>query len=97
VADYGGSLEAGLAKVGVERALVIGVETDFLFPLHQQRELAVGLERAGCEVEFLALPSIQGHDAFLVDMDRLRPPVARFLEQRPAVTLRRIHPRLSSG
>ena len=28
-----------------ERALVIGVATDFLFPVHQQRELAAGLRR----------------------------------------------------
>ncbi|MCC5869591.1 MAG: homoserine O-acetyltransferase [Gammaproteobacteria bacterium] len=80
VADHGGSVAAGLAGLQLERALVIGMDTDFLFPVHQQRELADALAAPERTVEFLALPSIQGHDAFLVDMDRLRPPVARFLQ-----------------
>ena len=76
--DHGGSLEAGLGRVQAERALVIGVETDFLFPLHQQEELAAGLRASVGEVEFKALASVQGHDSFLVDMDRFRPAIARF-------------------
>ena len=76
--DHGGSLEAGLGRVRAERALVIGVETDFLFPLHQQEELAEGLRASVGEVDFKALASVQGHDSFLVDMDRFRPAVARF-------------------
>ena len=76
--DHGGSLAAGLGRVRAERALVIGVETDFLFPLHQQEELAEGLRASVGEVGFRALPSIQGHDSFLVDMDRFRPAVAEF-------------------
>ncbi|MEM6710056.1 MAG: homoserine O-acetyltransferase [Pseudomonadota bacterium] len=77
-ADHGGSLETGLGRLNCSRALVIGVETDLLFPLKQQRELAEYLHRAGIPVEFHALQSVQGHDAFLVDMDRFRPPIARF-------------------
>ena len=50
------------------------------FPIHQQRELAAGL-RAGCaEVTFEELPSIQGHDSFLVDMDRFRPVIEAFFQ-----------------
>lgn len=78
VADHGGTIASGLARVQVERALVIGVDTDFLFPLHQQQELAHGLQQPGRQVTFHALPSIQGHDAFLVDMDRFRPAIASF-------------------
>ena len=78
VCDHGGSLEAGLARVQAERALVIGVETDFLFPLAQQRELAEGLKATVPDLDFRELPSIQGHDSFLVDMDRFRPAVASF-------------------
>ncbi|MSP93522.1 MAG: homoserine O-acetyltransferase [Myxococcales bacterium] len=79
VADHGGSVAAGIAHVAVARALIVGVETDILFPLAQQRELAAELEGHGVAVDFHALPSIHGHDAFLVDMDRFRPVVARFL------------------
>jgi len=81
VADHGASVEAGLAKIQVSRAMVIGVATDLLFPLHQQQELARQLEKPGREVEFVELPSIQGHDSFLVDMDNFRPVISRFFER----------------
>ena len=81
VADHGASVEAGLAKIQVSRAMVIGVVTDLLFPLHQQQELARQLEKPGREVEFVELPSIQGHDSFLVDMDNFRPVISRFFER----------------
>ncbi|MEO7387446.1 MAG: homoserine O-acetyltransferase [Gammaproteobacteria bacterium] len=77
-ADHGGSVQAGLAKVRVERALVMGVATDILFPLAQQRELASGLASPGRDVQLVELPSIQGHDSFLVDMDRFRPVLTSF-------------------
>ena len=78
VAEHGASVEAGLSKVRTKRALIIGVTTDFLFPIHQQRELAAGLEAPGRVVEFVELGSLQGHDSFLVDMDNYRPLIARF-------------------
>ena len=77
-ADHGGSLQQGLRRLRVERALVIGVTSDFLFPLHQQEELATVLKSYVPNLEFKRLPSIQGHDSFLVDMDRFRPAVASF-------------------
>jgi len=75
--DHGGSVKAALARTGLDRALVIGVRTDFLFPPDQQLELADGLKDAGVDTEFEALDSIHGHDSFLIDMDRFRPVVAR--------------------
>ena len=78
VGEHGGSVERGLALVDVAEALVIGVETDLLFPLRQQREIAEGLEAGGSAVTFVPLPSVQGHDSFLVDMDRFRPVIAGF-------------------
>ena len=78
IADHGGSIAEGLGRVAARRALVIGVESDFLFPLRQQRQLADGLRQSVRDVAFKPLPSIQGHDSFLVDMDRFRPAVASF-------------------
>ena len=43
LAEYGGSLKSGFSRLQLERALVIGVRTDILFPLEQQRELAEGI------------------------------------------------------
>ncbi|MDH5255649.1 MAG: homoserine O-acetyltransferase [Gammaproteobacteria bacterium] len=78
VADHGGSVQAGLARVRAERVLVVGVETDILFPIAQQRDLAAGLDAPGRDVHLVELPSIQGHDSFLVDMDRFRPVLSAF-------------------
>jgi homoserine O-acetyltransferase len=51
-----------------------------LFPIHQQHQLADGI-RTVCEDTYLVeLDCIQGHDAFLVDMDAFRPVICDFLE-----------------
>ena len=80
VADHGGCLESGMACLKARRALVIGVGTDILFPVEQQRELAQLLQTSGRETQFLELPSPQGHDSFLVDMDRFRPAIKGFFD-----------------
>ena len=77
--DHGGSLEAAFARFRLKSALVIGVETDMLFPIEQQREIAERLRALGCAVEFNAFPSLQGHDAFLVDLQRFEPAIGGFL------------------
>jgi homoserine O-acetyltransferase len=80
IAEHGTSVDHALSKLTVKRALVIGVKTDFLFPIYQQRELAESLEAPGREVTFAELNSLQGHDSFLVDMDNYRPLLAKFFE-----------------
>ena len=76
----GGSLAVAFAKFRVKRALVIGVETDMLFPVDQQREIADHLRAAAhARVEYHAFPSLQGHDAFLVDLARFEPAIGGFL------------------
>ncbi len=80
LAEYAdGDVMAGLARIRVARSLSIGVHTDILFPLQQQQEIADGLRAGGAESEFVALPSPQGHDAFLVDIERFGPVISRFL------------------
>lgn len=81
VADHGGSVNAGLAKICVKKALIIGVTTDILFPLEQQKEIAEGLIKSGRNVEFVAIDSINGHDAFLVDRDHFAPVISDFFAQ----------------
>ncbi len=76
----GGTADQGLAGIRIERALAIGVHTDILFPLQQQKQIAKGLRAGGAEASFLPLESPQGHDAFLVDIDRFGPAVAGFLQ-----------------
>lgn len=82
VAEYGeGDVMRGLARIHVDRALVIGVSTDILFPLEQQETIAKGLEAAGASVDFVALDSPQGHDAFLVDIENYSRAIGGFLRK----------------
>ena len=74
-----GDVLSALAKIKVEKALAIGVVTDILFPLQQQEQIADGLRAGGADATFLPLPSPQGHDAFLVDIERFGPAVGDFL------------------
>jgi len=85
IAEYGhGSVLEGLRRIRVEQAMVIGVSTDILFPLQQQEQIAEGLQAAGAEVEFVALDSPQGHDAFLVDIENYSRAIGGFLNRLPA-------------
>ena len=84
IAEYGnGSILEGLKRIRIERALVIGVSTDILFPLEQQEQIAEGLSAAGADVEFIALDSPQGHDAFLVDIENYSRAIGGFLGRLP--------------
>lgn len=80
LAEYGGSLLSGFKRIRIERSLVIGVTTDILFPLHQQQELAEGLQSVCDETQLIELDCIRGHDSFLVEMDAFRPVICEFFE-----------------
>ena len=85
LAEYGGAPDSdtavrnALARMRVERALVIGVETDILFPLSQQQQLAEDLRATGTDTTFVGLDSPQGHDAFLVDTGRFGAAIGQFM------------------
>ncbi len=65
----------------MQRALVIGVTTDILFPLRQQREIATLMRDTGTDVEFVEIDSVNGHDAFLIDDAQFSPVVGKFLAE----------------
>jgi homoserine O-acetyltransferase len=77
--ESGDPVGAALRRIRVDRALVIGVSTDILFPLTQQQQIADGLRAGGAEVEFVPLDSPQGHDAFLVDIANFGGAIGGFL------------------
>jgi len=80
LADHAdGDLQQSVDQLRIDSALVMGVGTDFLFPLWQQEELARTLGDAGADVRWCPLPSPMGHDSFLVDYDRFCPPVRDYL------------------
>ena len=76
---HGGSNTAALRRAAAERALVIGVESDILFTINEQRAIAEAFEAAGAITEFVPLASLEGHDAFLVDIEPFAAAIGRFL------------------
>ncbi len=78
--DGAASYDEGVARIRAH-ALVVGVTTDLLFPVHQQEELARILREWGRDCRFLRLDSVYGHDAFLIDTDRFGRIVRTFLDE----------------
>jgi homoserine O-acetyltransferase len=66
-------------RAGLEQALVIGVQSDLLFSVSEQRAVARFLEAAGVGTRFAPLPCIEGHDAFLVDLETFGREIGQFL------------------
>jgi homoserine O-acetyltransferase len=60
-------------------SLVIGVTSDFLFPVRQQRELAASLRKSGSEVTYLEIDAPYGHDTFLIEAKTVGDAVAAHL------------------
>jgi homoserine O-acetyltransferase len=75
-------METAFDGLNLESATVIGVDTDFLWPPHQQREICQMFSLHGIPCNLQMLPSIQGHDSFLVDYDRFCPIIGEFLRER---------------
>ncbi len=80
IIDYGSSSEQVLGKTGLENALVLGVESDVLFPKNQQKELAEYLSTDSTKVTYKSLDCIQGHDSFLVDIETFSQEISCFLK-----------------
>jgi homoserine O-acetyltransferase len=74
-----GDAAAVLRQARLEQALVIGVETDLLFSIAEQRVLARALEEGGAATRFAPLQCIEGHDSFLVDIERFGRELRKFL------------------
>ncbi|KAK6463766.1 Alpha/Beta hydrolase protein [Scheffersomyces coipomensis] len=80
-------LKHGMAKIAHKDILVIGVESDILFPVWQQREIADVLKhnKKGGDIRYFELGtnvSNYGHDTFLLSLDHIGPPVKDFLQSK---------------
>jgi homoserine O-acetyltransferase len=81
LAEHGGSFAAALAGSGAEQVLVVGVESDALFQIHEQAAIAEAFEQSGVNTRFVRMPSLEGHDAFLVDYPRFDTEIRAFLAE----------------
>ncbi|HEV2284446.1 MAG TPA: homoserine O-acetyltransferase [Steroidobacteraceae bacterium] len=68
-------------RSGLSRALVIGVQSDLLFSVTEQQAIAEALEQGGVTTRFAPLSCIEGHDAFLVDLETFGAEIGRFLRE----------------
>lgn len=78
-------LKMGISRIAHKDILVVGVESDILFPVWQQREIANVLKdnSKGGDIRYFELGtdvSNYGHDTFLLSLDHIGPPVKEFLE-----------------
>jgi homoserine acetyltransferase len=74
------ALAAGLRPLVHTPTLVLGVQSDILFPVEQQREVADALRMAGnSRVSYYELGGVWGHDTFLIDEHNVGGAVKGFL------------------
>jgi len=74
------SLKEALSNIRVP-VLVMGAQTDLLFPVKQQRELTKWLKEAGNEsVTYFEMDSLYGHDTFLLNLNDVGVALKGFLE-----------------
>lgn len=71
-----GSLEKALSKIKA-RTLVIGIVSDFLFPIEEQDFLAKNIKGAS----LVRIDSSYGHDGFLVETEKISRIIADFLTE----------------
>ncbi len=69
------SAEAALKKIKA-KTLVIGIDSDLLFPVREQEYLAKYIPGATWDT----LSSLHGHDGFLVEFDQFKSTVRKFLK-----------------
>jgi homoserine O-acetyltransferase len=79
LANHGASHKEVLSKTGIERALVLGVDSDMLFRVEEQRSLAAACQAAGLDTRVVELQCVQGHDSFLIELEPFGVPMAKFL------------------
>jgi homoserine O-acetyltransferase/O-succinyltransferase len=76
-----GDHEEVLRRAQLKQALVIGVESDLLFSIAEQRAVARSLDKAGVTTYFRPLHCIEGHDSFLIDIERFGREIRTFLSR----------------
>lgn len=76
VARNRGSAIDALKKIQA-KTLIIGIESDILFPLAEQKYLSQHIPNAALEV----ITSIYGHDGFLVEFDQLKKIITHYLNK----------------
>ncbi len=72
-------LKSAMARINVPM-LTMGIWSDMLYPSYQQRQIRDVLVSNGTPCEYVEIDSPHGHDAFLINVDQVAPPLAAFLD-----------------
>ena len=72
------SIEQALSLVKA-KTLAIGITTDILFPLSEQKFLAENIPGA----TYKAIESLYGHDGFLLEFEQIQKLISNFLIDQP--------------
>ncbi|HZJ57877.1 MAG TPA: homoserine O-acetyltransferase [Clostridia bacterium] len=79
-ADRGGGDLDKACKTAKARFLLISFSSDWLYTPEQMKELTFALYRTKKDVSYVEIPSTYGHDAFLLEVDRITPLISKFLK-----------------
>jgi homoserine O-acetyltransferase/O-succinyltransferase len=80
IARTRGTVEHAMARI-TGPSLAVGISSDMLYPNYQQQAIHEVLAAQGNPSWYHQVESPHGHDAFLINIDQLFEPVAKFLEQ----------------
>lgn len=78
-----GGVEKALQRI-TARALLIGIDTDILFPPEEQKRIASGIAHA----TYAEVSALCGHDGFLIETGKIAKLTAAFLPQRETMPLK---------
>lgn len=82
IATGRGSFADTLSNVKTS-TLIVAIDSDILYPLHEQQEIATLIPNS----KFACLKSFHGHDAFLIDMSELDDLVVNFRRESTQIIL----------
>ena len=74
------TIEEAVQNFNVDHVLIIGVDEDYLFPFDCHEELFNGFKSASIDASIKKLPSLHGHDSFLVDHENFGSSIKEFLD-----------------
>ncbi len=75
------SYEVGVRQI-TAKVMMIGLRTDMLFPVHQQKEVVKILKTSNNDVFYKEVETVYGHDAFLLEKEQISDIIRNFLNEK---------------
>lgn len=74
-----GSLVKAFSQIN-GKLLVMAFKSDWLYPIYQSKEIVKALQQAGKDVSYIEIDTNYGHDAFLLEYEKMAPNIASFID-----------------